>query len=480
MNARWRARLACAMGMAWLGVSAAWATDPFHTRHEVPANAGSALLGEHMACVFGAPTVPLTLPETVERALCANPDTRDAWTIIEEQTAAVGISKAAYLPTLSATGQWVHENSLTNVRDHAPLSSNYSTGVHSGNLTFGWILYDFGERRAALNHAEALLSAAQASADAVLQQTFADAAKAYYAAQAAREQLHADDAIVAAAWSGVTAAEERVGRGVGPITEEYQAQSAYEQARVSQTRDRGQALVAQGNLANAMALSPDTPLTLVPLDDTVQPSEAFQSSVTQLMAQAVSSHPAVAAAANELRAAQVGVTQAKAQGRPTIKLVAQYSQNNNPVQLGLGQPHFPATGHDGYIGVQVNVPIFSGFATTYQVRQAEAQMDQQAVALDKARQHVALQVWTSYQTLQTDTQNLTTSALSQHVATLAWQSAQRRYGSGVGTILELLSTQTALAQARQQRVEALTAWRYDRLALASSLGKLGWGDVNGR
>lgn len=466
--------------MVWLGVSAARATDLFHTRHDVPVSAGSALLGDHAGCTFGAIAVPLTLPETIERALCANPDTRDAWTIIEERAAGVGLNKAAYLPTLSATGQWVHEDRLTNVRDHSELSSNYSTGVNSDSLSFGWILYDFGGRRAALNQAEALLNAAQANANAVLQQTFAEAVKAYYAAQAAREQLRADDAIVAAGWNSLTAAQERVGHGAAPITEVYQAQTAYEQARVTQTRDRGQALAARGNLASVMALSPDSPLTLAPLDDTAQPNETFQRSVAQLMAQASHSHPAIAAAAKELQAAQASVIQAKAQGRPTIKLVAQYSQNNEPVQLGLGQPHYPATGHDGYIGVQVNVPIFSGFATTYQVRQAQAQVDQQAVALDKARQHVALQVWTSYQTLQTDTQNLATSALSQHVATLAWQSAERRYGSGVGTILELLSTQTALAQARQQRVEALTAWRYDRLALASALGQLGWGDVHGR
>jgi Outer membrane protein len=465
------------MAMAWLGISLARASDPFHTHRDVPLNAGSALLGDHAACAFGALIEPLTLEEAIERSLCGNPDTRDAWTIIEERAADLGVSKAAYLPTLSATGQWVHDNRLTNVRDHAALSSNYSSVVHAGNLSFGWLLYDFGGRRAALNHAQALLNAAQANADAVLQQTFSDTAKAYYAAQAAREQVQANDAIVAAAWNSLTAAQERVGHGVAPITEEYQAQTAYEQARVTQTRDRGQALAAQGNLANVMALSPDTPLTLAPLDDTVQPGMAFQRSVAQLMAQATRSHPAIAAAQRELQAARAGVIQAKAQGRPTIKLVAQYSQNNEPVQLGLGQPHFPATGHDGYVGIQVNVPIFSGFATTYQVRQAEAQVDQQAVALDKARQHVALQVWTSYQTLQTDTQNLATSALSQHVASLAWQSAQRRYRSGVATILELLSTQTALAQARQQRVEALAAWHFDRLALASALGQLGWGDA---
>jgi outer membrane protein len=481
MNARRSIILRWMTVVGILSVSTpAYSADPFHVRHDIPVSAGSRLLGEHAACVFGPPSVPLTLQEVIERALCNNTDTRDAWTVIEERAAAVGVSKAAYLPTLSATGQWVHENTTTQVRDHQELSSNYSTLVHSDNVSLGWVLYDFGGRRATLDNAKALLHAALANEDAVLQKIFADAAKAYYAAQAAREQLGADDAIVTDTWSSLAAAQEKIDRGAAPITEVYQAQTAYEQARLTQSKDRGQALAAQGNLANAMALPPNTSLTLGAMDNAVQPDQTFQRSVSELMDLAARSHPAIAAAEQELQAARAGITQAKAQGRPTIKLVSQYSQNNEPVQLGLGQPHYPSTGHDGYVGVQVTVPIFSGFATMYQVRQAEAQRDQQAVALDKARQQVALNVWTSYQTLQTDTQNLAMSAQLQNVATQAWESSQRRYRTGVGTILELLSTQTALTQARQQRVEALSEWRYDRLALASALGQLGGDDVKGR
>jgi len=478
MNAKGLIRLALGGSMAWLGMSGANATDLFHTQRAVPNNPASPMLDDHATCTFGAPSSPLTLQEVVERALCNNPDTRNAWTIIKERAAAVGISKAAYLPTLSATGEIVHDNTITRVRDHSELSTNYSTIVHSDGLSLSWMLYDFGGRRAALDNAKALLSAAQANENAVLQQTFADAAKAYYAAQSAREQLRADDAIVQDAQSSLAAAKDRSGRGVAPITEVYQALTAYQQAQIAQTRDQGQALAAQGSLADVIALSPDTPLTLDSLDDTTQPDETFQRSVSQLMTEAVRSHPAIVAAEQALKAAQAGVTQAKVQGRPTIKFVAQYNQNNEPVQLGLGLPHYPATGHDGYVGVQVSVPIFSGFATTYQVRQAQAQVDQQSVAVDKAKQQVALQVWTSYQSLQTDQKNLVNSEQLQTIATEAWESAQRRYRSGIGTILELLSTQTALAQARQQRVEALTAWRYDRLALASALGQLSWNDID--
>jgi outer membrane protein len=47
----------------------------------------------------------------------------------------------------------------------------------------------------------------------------------------------------------------------------------------------------------------------------------------------------------------------------------------------------------------------------------------------------------------------------------------------VGTITELLSAQTALADARRQRVLALSRWRTAKLKLASSLGILELADA---
>jgi hypothetical protein len=58
---------------------------------------------------------------------------------------------------------------------------------------------------------------------------------------------------------------------------------------------------------------------------------------------------------------------------------------------------------------------------------------------------------------------------------LAFSSAmtcRSRYEKGVGSIIELLSAQSALANARQRRVESLLDWRTARLQLAASLGRL--------
>lgn len=475
-----RRRTMCVTAMLGLLLLAgpAGASDPFHTGAEPGGETKSQVFGELSACTGGPVGHPLTLAEAVSRALCANVDARDAWAVVEQRAAGVGTGKAAYLPTVSASGQWLRENNTSNVRQHAELSSNYSSSVNSDNVSMEWLLYDFGGRRAALDHAKALLHAAQATEEAVLQQAFADAAKAYYAALAAQARLSADEDIVDNAAHSLAAARERVGRGVAPVTEAYQAEVAEEKATVTLNRDRGQALAAKGTLAQAMGLSPSTELTLAELDDADPESHAFEQSVTDLMRRAEREHPAILAAEQSVAAAQAAVTRAQAQGRPNVKLVAQYSRNNEPIQQGRGFPHYPATGHDGYVGVQVSIPLFTGFSTTYQVREAQAEVDQQAVALDKARRQVALQVWTSYQTLRSDADNLAVSARLEAAANQAWESAQRRYRSGVGTILELITTQTDLAQARQGRVEALASWRYDRFALGAALGRLGPSDLS--
>ena len=44
-----------------------------------------------------------TLVEVIDTALCRNPKTRQAWANARVQAAQVGVSQAAYLPSLSVT-----------------------------------------------------------------------------------------------------------------------------------------------------------------------------------------------------------------------------------------------------------------------------------------------------------------------------------------------------------------------------------------
>ena len=57
------------------------------------------------------------------------------------------------------------------------------------------------------------------------------------------------------------------------------------------------------------------------------------------------------------------------------------------------------------------------------------------------------------------------------------KTADGRYRAGVGSMLDLLSAQSALASAKQQNVEAVYSWYIAKAALAQSMGKLKFSEI---
>ena len=71
----------------------------------------------------------------------------------------------------------------------------------------------------------------------------------------------------------------------------------------------------------------------------------------------------------------------------------------------------------------------------------------------------------------------------QKSATQSYQVALGRYKAGVGSMLELLSAQNALVDAKQRKTSALSSWKIARIQLLASLGQLGlkeWSSENSK
>ena len=468
----WRgAALALLLGLNTPAQATDW--DVFQTQRQVSATPSGAMLPDGSQCAFGGVGEPLSLLEAVERALCSNTQTRQAWVRIKVQAAGLGIAKAAYLPTINGSLQEVHDESATDVSGHPELSASYRSNVPTTSASMSWVLFDFGGRDAGLRNATELLAAALADHDATLQAVFATVAKDYCTAQAAQGVMEASVEIEHGAKESFEAASARVNRGVAPISDALQAQTALAQATFNRAKAQGDWQAALGVLASDMSLRPDAGLQLPAVEEGAKADAGFDESVSELITRAEREHPSVLEAQAELRAAQAKVDQTQAEGLPSVSLVAKSSHSTQPVSPSLGQPQYPASGRDWSVGVQVTVPLFEGFSRSYQVRQARAQVDLQEVALDQAKNEVGLDVWTSYAALQTATQNIGNSAQLLELAKASQAASTDRYVAGVGNILELLSAQGALAVAKRQRLQALTDWRAARLQLASRLGRLG-------
>ena len=469
----------CTVALAGLTVAvSAHALDILRADREISATPAAAMVPKISDCPHDAPSRPLQLAEAIERTLCANPKTREAWADVKAQSAAVGAARAAYLPTLSANFQDVREKSVVNVHGQPTLDEHYTAMVRSGSISLNWLLFDFGGREAALANANALLKAALATQNATLQSVFAAAAKDYYAAQAAVSARQAASDVERMTRASMAAAQAQADHGVVPISDALQAQTQHEEALYSLAKAQGDAQTALGVLASDMNLEPDQPLAVPTVTAGSLPAKTFSATVQQMIKAVKTMHPAVKAAQAQYAAALAKVVQTRSQGLPSISLVAQDSRNNQPESAGLGLPTYPASGSEAYVGVQVTIPVFEGFSRHYQIAQARAEAERQQDVLNETVQQVALDVWSSYHTLGAATQNVTNSKNLLDIAEEAYEAARQRYDTGVGNILELMSTQTALANAKQRRIQALTEWNYARVDLASKLGQLNAADIH--
>lgn len=458
-----------------------WAFDPLWADQSTRKATATGIFGANHAavCVFGTLPRPLRLQDAIERSLCLNPKTREAWANVRIQTSAVGVARAAFLPTLSANWQGTRNNEANHVIGYSQYDSNYRTNVQNVSASLSWVLYDFGSRAAALRNEANLLAAAQANQHETLEAVFAKVAKDYYAAQAARGALAAAREVEQAAHNSVEVATALFNGGRAALSDQLQAETTYADSILSRVKSEEEWRVAEGTLAVDMNLSPGVEILLPEVVEGVAPTHEFADSVAELMEEAQRVHPGIAAARARVAAARAKAEQTRADGLPKLNLVAQYAYNNQPTSLQLGYPVFPARHSAWYLGLQVTIPLFEGFTRTYLTRQAEAQTDLQAALLEETRQQVGLDVWASYQALQSATSNLGNSATLLSLAQRSYEAAKRRYQMGVGNIQELLNTQSSFASAKQKRIRALTDWRSGRLQLAAKLGKLGMWRLDG-
>jgi outer membrane protein TolC len=188
----------------------------------------------------------------------------------------------------------------------------------------------------------------------------------------------------------------------------------------------------------------------------------FQRDVDALINEARQRRPDLQAAEAQVKAAEANVDVARAQGRPSITL------GTGPSWQDVGG----VVTNGGNVGVAITVPIFSGFETNYRVRSAAAQAEVKAAQRDRIKSQIALDVWKSYQSLTTATQSLTATADLVASAEQSERVALGRYKAGVGTVLDLLAAQSALANARLQRIQAALDWYVYRATLAQSMGAL--------
>lgn len=433
--------------------------DPFATQGLVATSPAASVQHDVLStpCQAEYPaTSPLSLADVVERALCNNPQTREAWANARYQAAQVGVGESAYLPSISLSG--------TETTNHSDGGANGGRAYNqlSTSLSLSYVLYDFGARDAALESAKQILAAVNATQDATIQAVFLAAVTAYYQHFATQAAVESAQEAEKSAQESLNAATARYEVGSGTPADKLQARTALSQAVLNRIRAQGDFKNAQGQLANSMGLDANQSLVVVAPALAV-PDAQFERDIAKLIETARRQRPDLVAAEAQLKAARAGADAARAAGMPTVSLAA----NVNRTHSSIADPF-----NSSALGVSLNFPLFTGYNTSYRIRAAEAQVETRLAQRERLGKQVALDVWKAYQGVVTETQAVKSANDLISSAAQSERVALGRYKAGVGSLLDVLTAQSALASARMQNIQATYNWHTARATLAQSMGRL--------
>ena len=405
---------------------------------------------------------PLSLITAVNMALCHHPQLKSAWAAIRIQASAVGEAKAAYMPTLNVSASRL-KNSTQNTDGITPDSTNQGQTRYA-NLS--WRLFDFGTRAANLDTANQLLKAALASHDAAFQKVLMSVTGAYFDVMTAQAAAKARAQAVNLAMATWQTTKRRVERGVAASSDTLQAAATLAKAQLTLNRAQGEAQKTHSVLMYAMGLPTDTKVQLP--DEHLHKQDIKMDDLNQWLIEAQTVHPALAAARAQVITSRAKVSATQAEGLPSLDFVYTLNQNGYPNQ-GLSAQSNKVKN----VGFTLSVPFFEGFARTYKVKGMQAQSEQAQAQFEDTQLQVLTDVVKAHADAQTTFESLQASLDLLHATQAALQTSQKRYEKGATDILELLSTQNALADAQQERIKCLSDWRSARLKLLASVGVLG-------
>ncbi len=401
----------------------------------------------------------LTLYDVVDLALRNNPSTRAAWLQSRAAAATYGVQRAHLFPSITGG-----VSALTNKQVASTVRFGGRRNQVSPTLSLSWLLFDVGGRSGARDAAKEGLFAAGFNHDAVLQNVVLQAEQAYFGYMANRALLSAQQASVAEAQASLESAQHRHDVGLATIADVLQARTALSQARLAAETTGGTLQAARASLAVSMGLPANLPFDVAAPPDST-PVGTVSENVDSLITEAVQSRPDLAAAEARARQAQASARAARSQLFPSLSL----SGNAGRVYSDVSQ----FTGGSYSMGLSLQIPLFSGFSHQYAARAAEMSAEAAQAQAQGVHQQVVQQVFTSYYALQTATQRVHTSDDLLASAQQSEDVARGRYQEGVGTILDLLTAQRALADARTQQSQARWSWLLSLAQLAHDTGVLG-------
>lgn len=335
--------------------------------------------------------------------------------------------------------------------------------TNSTGLSMNMTLFDGGQRLYDLRTTRSAIEAAEASRVAVRYDVALQVKRQFFGVLAALESQ-------AAARVQMEQAEQQFRSSIAQVRAGVATRSDSLRGVIQVGNAQLALITAQSNLSAANAaltrlVGSDVPVTADPAS--VQENMAALPDSAELAALAKRG-PAIEQARASLDAAEESRKASRATYLPSLS--ASYSRSGSGVDPRFGLGSDPYT-YNGRLSFALSYPLFNGFQREEQVVRAKVAETNAQAALRDA-ELAAQQSLTQYiGVLRGASQRVAVQVASVAAAEEDVRVQQQRYNIGASTLLDLLTSQTALAQAQQALIQARYDYRIARAELEALIGR---------
>lgn len=412
-----------------------------------------------LAGAGAAQQVEVTLQEAIRRALQVQPAMVQARG--DQRTAGASSRSAlgAYLPSLSVSGSAARSNvGRIDPTTGQPVPPEYS---YTGSLNASLELFDGFRRVANLRSTGANRDAAEAGVVNQRFQVTLATKEVFYDALAREDLVRVADAQVRRAQQQLQISVEKLRAGSATRSDSLRSTVEYGNARIALLQARANLATAQANLGRQIGV--DVPVRAVP--DTGLPS---LPDTVALRGAALATAPQVEQAEAQARAARAQVWSARSQYWPS--LIVSYSNNRQ----GIGSPNLPLLNNypetfSWRFGMSWT--LFNGFTREANQVNASVQRDVAEARAADARRALNAQLTQQLAALATALEQVSIARANVAAATEDLRVQNERYRVGAATILDLLTSQTALTTAEVNLVQTRFNYLIARAEVEALVGR---------
>jgi len=391
----------------------------------------------------------LELQRCVEIALKKHPGILAAVHTLRAGESRIGQARSGYYPQLNGSVSYSRTD---------PTSTTYSRAYdsYSSSVTLSQKLYDFGKTSAQVKIQSLNLDASRSDLDNVSAQVVLGVKQAYYGLLSAKRNRDVARDVVEQYEQHLQQAKAFFEIGVKPKFDVTKAEVDLSNSKLNLLKAENAFQLARVSLNNALGVAAAP-------DYEIRDSLVFQHlevDLEELLKKAYDRRP-------DLRAIEVK----KKSLAETIVLQQKsyYPYVTGSAGYGWGGDSFPL--EQGWnIGATLNVPLFSGYSTRYEVEEARANLDILKANEDALRQNIFLEVKQAWLNLQQAEERIVTSDITVRQAADNVDLANGRYASGVGSPIEVTDALVAQSNAKTSYIAALYDYNVSQASLEKATG----------